>query len=386
MLLQTTAQTKIARLRKRVRIVQGGTSSSKTFSILPLLINYAITHPNSEISIVSESVPHLKRGVIRDFKKIMQWTGIWIDEKYNRSSMTYNFFNGSWIEFFSCDNPSKLRGSRRHVLFINECNNIPDGFEAYQQMAIRTSKFIYLDFNPTGEFWVNTELEGQRDTEKIILTYKDNEAAPEAAVQEILKAKRKAEAGNKFWLNWFRVYGLGLQGRLMGAVYENWETGAFQTIGKTVLGQDFGFSNDPSTLLKTNIDKKNKVIYVKECFYLTKLTATQLGDLNKKHAGNDLIVADSADPRLINSLKQYCNIVPAIKGQGSIMYGIAMIQDYQLIIDPASKNLINELQNYIWLEKKSQTPISKYDHLLDALRYSVSYQLENEHLGEYAIW
>ena len=172
----------------------------------------------------------------------------------------------------------------------------------------------------------------------------------------------------------------------MGAVYENWETGPFQTVGKTVLGQDFGFSNDPSTLLKTNIDKKNKVIYVKECFYLTKLTATQLGDLNKKHAENNLIVADSADPRLINSLKQYCNIVPAIKGQGSIMYGIAMIQDYQLIIDPESKNLINELQNYIWLEKKSQTPISKYDHLLDALRYAVSYQLENEHLGEYAIW
>lgn len=386
MLLQTTAQTKIARLRKRVRIVQGGTSSSKTFSILPLLINYAIITPNSEISIVSESVPHLKRGVIRDFKKIMQWTTIWKDEDYNRSSMTYNFSNGSWIEFFSADNPSKLRGSRRHVLFINECNNIPDGFEAYQQLAIRTSKFIYLDYNPTGEFWVNTELEGQSDTEKIILTYKDNEGAPDAAVQEILKAKRKAETGNKFWLNWFRVYGLGLQGRLLGAVYENWETGPFQTVGKTVLGQDFGFSNDPSTLLKTNIDKKNKVIYVKECFYLTKLTATQLGDLNKKHAGNDLIVADSADPRLINSLKQYCNIVPAIKGQGSIMYGIAMIQDYQLIIDPKSKNLINELQNYIWLEKKSQTPISKYDHLLDALRYAVSYQLENEHLGEYAIW
>jgi phage terminase large subunit len=316
----------------------------------------------------------------------MQWTTIWKEESYNRSSMTYNFSNGSWIEFFSADNPSKLRGSRRHVLFVNECNNIPDGFEAYQQLAIRTSKFIYLDYNPTGEFWVNTELEGQSDTEKIILTYKDNEGAPDAAVQEILKAKRKAEAGNKFWLNWFRVYGLGLQGRLMGAVYENWETGAFQTVGKTVLGQDFGFSNDPSTLLKTNIDKKNKVIYVKECFYLTKLTATQLGDLNKKHAGNDLIVADSADPRLINSLKQYCNIVPAIKGQGSIMYGIAMIQDYQLIIDPESKNLINELQNYIWLEKKSQTPISKYDHLLDALRYAVSYQLENEHLGEYAIW
>ena len=384
MLLQTTAQRKIARLRKRIRIVQGGTSSSKTFSILPLLINYATTHPNSEISIVSESVPHLKRGVIRDFKKIMEWSNNWFSENYNRQAMTYTFGNGSWIEFFSADNPSKLRGSRRQILFINECNNVD--FESYQQLAIRTSKFIYLDFNPTAEFWVNTELEGDPDAEKIILTWKDNEAAPKAAVDEILKAKRKAETGNKFWLNWFRVYGLGKIGRLSGAVYENWELGAFQNIGKTVLGQDFGFSNDPSTLLKTNIDKKNKIIYVQECFYLPKLTASQLGDLNQKHAGKDLIIADSADPRLIDSLKQYCNIVPAIKGQGSIVYGIAMIQDYKLVIDPDSKNLINELRNYIWLEKKSQTPISKFDHLLDALRYSVGYQLANPNSGEYHIW
>jgi phage terminase large subunit len=384
MLLSTTAQKKIAKLRRRIRIVQGGTSSSKTFSILPLLINYATTHPNSEISIVSESVPHLKRGVIRDFKKIMQWTGNWKEEQYNRSSMTYNFVNGSFIEYFSVDNPSKLRGARRHILFVNECNNVD--FESYQQLAIRTSKFIYLDFNPTGEFWVNTELENEQDTQKVILTYLDNEAAPKAAVDEILKAKAKAETGNKFWLNWYNVYGLGLQGKLSGAIYENWELGKFQTIGKTVLGQDFGFSNDPSTLLKTNIDKKNKIIYVEECFYLTKLTATQLGDLNAKHAGKDLIVADSADPRLIDSLKQYCNIVPAIKGQGSIVYGIAMIQDYKLVIDPESKNLINELRNYVWLEKKSQTPISKFDHLLDGLRYSVSYQLANPNSGEYHIW
>lgn len=384
MLLSTTAQKKIAKLRRRIRIVQGGTSSSKTFSILPLLINYATTHPNSEISVVSESVPHLKRGVIRDFKKIMQWTGNWKEEQYNRSSMTYNFINGSFIEYFSVDNPSKLRGARRHILFVNECNNVD--FESYQQLAIRTSKFIYLDFNPTGEFWVNTELENERDTQKVILTYLDNEAAPKAAVNEILKAKAKAETGNKYWKNWYNVYGLGLQGKLSGAIYENWELGKFQTIGKTVLGQDFGFSNDPSTLLKTNIDKKNKIIYVEECFYLTKLTATQLGDLNAKHAGKDLIVADSADPRLIDSLKQYCNIVPAIKGQGSIVYGIAMIQDYKLVIDPESKNLINELKNYVWLEKKSQTPISKFDHLLDALRYSVSYQLANPNSGEYHIW
>src|SRR5690606_3699063 len=174
MLKRTTAQTKIAKLRKRIRIVQGGTSSSKTFSIIPLLIQYAIQTPNSEISIVSESIPHLRRGAFRDFIKIMEWTGNIVYTSLNKTTLTYRFTNGSFIEFFSADQPDKLRGARRDVLFINECNNV--NFEAYQQLAIRTRKFIYLDYNPSLEFWVHTELLGQPDTDFVILTYKDNEA------------------------------------------------------------------------------------------------------------------------------------------------------------------------------------------------------------------
>src|SRR6056297_1395877 len=200
----TTAQRKISKLRKRIRIVQGGTSSSKTFSIIPMLVQYAIQRPQSEISIVSESIPHLKRGAIRDFKKIMIWTQNWIDQNFNRSTHTYNFTNGSFMEFFSADQSDKLRGARRDVLFINECNNID--FESYQQLAIRTKKFIYLDYNPTSKFWVHNEL--MDDADFVVLTYKDNEALEQSIVKEIEKARDKAKY-SEYWANWWKVYGLG---------------------------------------------------------------------------------------------------------------------------------------------------------------------------------
>jgi phage terminase large subunit len=148
MLQQTTAQIKIAKLRKRIRIVRGGTSSSKTFSIIPMLITYAVQNPKCEISVVSETIPHLRRGAIRDFLKIMDMVGMYDPLKWNKSSLTYTFSNDSYIEFFSADQPQKLRGARRDVLFVNECNNID--WESYYQMAIRTRKFIYLDYNPVG--------------------------------------------------------------------------------------------------------------------------------------------------------------------------------------------------------------------------------------------
>ncbi len=174
MFQKTTAQSKIAKLKKRVRVVRGGTSSSKTFSIIPLLIDYAIKTPKSEISIVAETIPQLRRGALRDFLKIMDLIGMYDDSRFNKSSLVYTFSNGSYIEFFSADMSAKLRGARRDVLFVNECNNVE--WEAYYQMAIRTRKFIYLDYNPVAEFWVDTELINDKDTDFVVLTYKDNEA------------------------------------------------------------------------------------------------------------------------------------------------------------------------------------------------------------------
>ena len=386
MFQKTTAIQKLQTLHKRVRVVQGGTSASKTFGILSILIDYSIKNPNTETSVVAESIPHLRRGAVRDFKKIMLLTKRWRAERFNRSLLTYTFGNGSTIEFFSADNEAKLRGARRDVLYINEANNIAGGFSSYLSLAVRTLKHVWIDFNPSAEFWANTELENDPEVDWLVLTYKDNEAAPQAAVDEILKAKQKADKGNLFWENWYRVYGLGLVGSLQGAIYTNWTTGEFKEITKAVYGQDFGFS-DPTTLVKTSIDHENKKIYIQECFYKKGLTPTQILTLNQKFAGNSLIVADSADPRLIDTLSsQGCNIVASIKGQGSVVYGIGLLQDYDLIIDPQSLELIKEIKNYIWLEKKSQTPDHKYSHLMDALRYAVAYQLANPHRGKYYVY
>ena len=168
-----------------------------------------------------------------------------------------------------------------------------------------------------------------------------------------------------------------------GVIFTNWKIGKFKQVGKNVFGQDYGFSNDPTTLVQTNIDKENKLIYVKLCVYQTKLTTSEIATLNSKFANRDLIVGDSAEPRLISELTRNNNIVAAIKGQGSITYGISLLQDYDLIIDEESTDLIKELNNYCWLEKKSQTPVDKFNHAIDALRYAVSYQLQNPNQGEY---
>ena len=171
-----------------------------------------------------------------------------------------------------------------------------------------------------------------------------------------------------------------------GVIFTDWSIGEFKQVGKVVFGQDYGFSNDPSTLVKTSIDKENKVIYIQLCFYQTKLTTSEILQLNKKFAADNLIVGDSAEPRLITELSRDCNVVPAIKGQGSITFGISLLQDYDLVITEDSTDLIKELNNYCWLEKKSQTPVDNFNHAIDALRYAVSYQLQNPNLGEYHIY
>ena len=382
MFQKTTAIQKIQKLKKRNRIIQGGTSASKTFGILAYLIDYLSKHDSLECSVVAQTYPHLKRGSLRDFKKIMEMTGRWFPTRFNKSNSTYQFLNRSTIEFFSADQESKLRGARRNILFLNEANTI--SYDAFLQLAVRTSDFIFLDFNPTHEFWANTELENDPDSDWIVLTYKDNQAAPQAAINEILKAKDKAEKGNEFWANWYDVYGLGKLGKLSGAIFQNWEIGEFQEVSKSIFGQDYGM-NDPTTLVQTSIDKDRKIIYAKECFYKQNLVTSEIARLNKQFAGDNLIIADSAEKRLITELSKTSNIKPSIKGQGSITFGISMMQDYLIVVDSESHNLIKELKNYVWLEKKSQTPCDNFNHLIDALRYSVSYQLANPYAGEYHI-
>ena len=216
------------------------------------------------------------------------------------------------------------------------------------------------------------------DTTYIHTTYLDNiDNLSKSYVEQIERMKERRPSRYKH-----TILGAWLD-KAEGVIFTNWKIGKFKQVGKNVFGQDYGFSNDPTTLVQTNIDKENKLIYVKLCVYQTKLTTSEIATLNSKFANRDLIVGDSAEPRLISELTRNNNIVAAIKGQGSITYGISLLQDYDLIIDEESTDLIKELNNYCWLEKKSQTPVDKFNHAIDALRYAVSYQLQNPNQGEY---
>ena len=373
MLQRTTAQAKISKLNKRVRVVRGGTSASKTFTIVPFLIDYAVKNPLAEISIVAETIPHLKRGALRDFLKIMDMIGMYEPENFNKSSLVYTFSNGAYIEFFSADAESKLRGARRDVLFVNECNNIT--WEAYYQLAIRTRRFIYLDYNPVSEFWVDTELINDSDTDFVVLTYKDNEALDLSIIKEIEKAKEKALTST-YWANWWNVYGLGNVGSLQGTVFENWQQcDEIPNDAEFIAyGMDFGFTNDPSTLIA--VYRFNGELYLNELIYQTKLTNSyliaRLKELNV--TSQQMIVADSAEPKSIEDLRRASfRIEGAKKGADSIRNSIDTLQAFKLNVTKSSINLIKELRNYKWVTdndgKHTSQPIDSYNHAIDAIRY-----------------
>ena len=387
MLIETTAQRKIAKLKKRVRIVSGGTSASKTFSIIPFLIDYAIKNTKAEISIVAETIPNLRRGALRDFLKIMDLVGMFQDSNYNKSSLTYTFDNGSFIEFFSADNPSKLRGARRDVLFVNECNNID--WESYYQLAIRTRRFIYLDYNPVAEFWVDTELVNDNDAQKIILTYKDNEALDQSIIKEIEKAQEKAKT-SKYWDNWWKVYGLGQIGSLQGVVIDNWrQVEGIPSDAKLVAySMDFGFTNDPTTLV--GIWKQDGKLWIDELLYQTNMTNNDIGNYLKSiNFGRQELICDSAEPKSIEELRrQGFNVHPAIKGADSIKIGIDILKRYELYVTKTSTNLIKELRAYQWETdsngKLTGKPIDYMNHCIDPMRYIALNKLNNRPSGKYS--
>lgn len=383
----TTAIKKMSRLKARKRVVQGGTSAGKTFGILPLLIDKAIKEPNLEISVVSESIPHLRRGALKDFLKIMIMLNRYRDNQFNKSTLKYTFGNGSYIEFFSVDQPDKLRGARRNILYVNEANNIP--FDAYNQLAIRTSGDIWIDYNPTNEFWAHKQVLTDEDAELEVLTYKDNEALPESIIKEIEKAKEKAKTST-YWENWWKVYGLGQVGSLEGVCITDWKEIQLPTEARLLCaGLDWGYSNDPSSLIL--LYKYNNAYVFDELFYQKGLLNSEISNLLNSHDIKTIIYADSAEPKSIAELQSYGHqILPVSKGRDSIVYGINLINQNEVYVTSRSKNLINELRNYIWLTDKEgnkmNKPIDAYNHAIDAMRYALTSQLEDPNKGEYHIW
>ena len=378
---RTTAVNKILSLKKRKKVIPGGTSAGKTIAILIILISIAAKYRNKEISVVSESIPHLRRGALKDFLSIMKNTGRYIDKNYNRTRLTYEFETGSYIEFFGADQEDKLRGARRHILYINEANNIT--FEAYNQLTIRTSEDIYIDFNPSNEFWAHTDVIGDNDVDTITLTYKDNEALPATIVQDIESKKEKAKTSN-YWDNWWKVYGLGQLGILDGVIFDNWSTiDKLPSESKLIgYGMDFGFTNDPTTLIACY--RLDKEIIWDELIYETGMKNKDITDRMKVLGvhSRDFIVADSAEPKSISEINSRgYKIAPAKKGRDSILFGISILQEYQMKVTSRSTNVINELRRYSYDKDKTgktlNRPIDQYNHAIDAMRYLAISKLSN---------
>lgn len=365
--VKTTATDKIFALRKRIRGVAGGTSASKTISILLWCIQYAQTHDNELISVVSESFPHLKRGCIRDFLSIMEGHGYFKESNWNKTDFVYVFETGSKIEFFSADQPGKVRGPRRDVLFINEANNIP--YETYTQLEIRTKKIVWLDWNPVQEFWWYLDVQGKDNVDFLILTYKDNEALDSSIVQAI-----ESRRDNK---NWWKVYGEGLLGESEGRIYKDWKLDIEEIPHEARLeriGIDFGYTNDPTAIV--SIYSYNGGYILDEIAFQKGLSNKQIADilLNQPQV---LCIADSAEPKSIDEIMSYGVIIqPSLKGQGSVLKGIQYVQNQRISVTKRSINVIKEYRNYLWQTDKDgrviNTPDVGFDHSLDAIRYAIN--------------
>ena len=387
MFTQTQAVKKLRNLDSRIKIVRGGSSAGKTIAILMILIDYAIKNNYREISIVAESVPHLRRGALKDFLNILKGTNRYDERKFNKTTLKYEFSTGSYIEFFSTDQPDRLRGARRTDLFINECNNVD--FESYQQLAVRTSNDIWLDYNPTNLFWVDKELIGQEDTDFITLTYLDNNSLPASIVKEIEKARIKAKTST-YWANWWKVYGLGEIGSLEGVCIPDWKSIDNIPDDARLLcaGLDFGYSVDPTALIY--LYKWNESYIFDEMLYRKGMLNRDISLFLRDNNITTHLCSDSAEPKSISEIRAYGHKIAGVtKGRDSVIYGINLINQNEIYVTSRSKNLIKELQGYVWAKDKEgnniQKPTGAHPDCIDAARYCLMMQLENPNRGKYTI-
>jgi phage terminase large subunit len=372
MFLRTTAINKILAMKARKKVIQGGTSAGKTYAIIPILIDKALREPRLKITVVAETIPAVKDGAVDIFKQVMFDTGRWIDSNWISNPMQYKFGNGSRIQFKAFDTEGKAKASgKREILFINEANHVP--FIIADALMIR-SKETYIDFNPNNEFWAHTEVLKDPNSEFLLLTYEDNEGLPAETLEDLLIKKEKAKT-SPYWENWWKVYGMGLIGNLLGAIFNNWET--IDELPKDArllgYGMDFGFSNDPTAICA--VYAFNDCFILDEVLYKTGLTNSDINrEAKDKIQRGVRIYADSADPKSIEELRRLgWSIEGATKGNDSIMFGIQKMQSEKFLVTRNSINLIKELRSYVWaIDREGNStnkPIDSYNHIIDAVRY-----------------
>ena len=363
--------------KNRVTLLQGGTRSGKTYSVAYYILWLCKEYENAgmEIDMCRDTYTALKSTAWKDFKDILIKHDLYRAENHNKTDHIYTLFGNS-ISYYGADNPDKIHGRSRDILWINEGNQFPE--ETINQLFPRTRYRIIADYNPAlpQEHWLDPYIE---KFPPLITTYKDNPHLSRAQVEDI-----ESKISNPYW---WKVYGVGERAQPTGAIFSNWKIGEFEDGDVVGFGQDYGFSNDPSTLIKVSIKRKQKIIYLQECFYEKGLNTGQLYQYTKQYAERMLIIGDSAEPRLISELRQRgLNIVEAEKGPGSITAGISLMSEYSIIIDKGSTNMIREFNNYSWVEKTNKSiPKDEWNHCIDAARYFIFMAVSNPNRGKYHV-
>lgn len=350
---------------------QGSSRSAKTYNTVIWIVCQCLAVPKTTVSICRATLPSLKGSVLRDFIEVLQRIGEYNDKCYNKSDLIYTFPNGSWVEFFSCDNETKLRGRKRKILFVNEANELK--YLEWQQLQLRTTQFSIIDYNPSfsDEHWI-CEVNKDPRTYHFISTYKDNPFLEQKVIDEIESLKRK---NFSLW----QIYGLGLQAQVEGLVFRNVDV--VERIPETgyrrrrFLGVDFGYTNDPTAIVDVVIEEETKTLYIDElCYRTSMLTSDIVAEL--KPQGAVKIISESADPRLVQEIyRAGINIHPVVKYQGSVEAGLTKMQEYKIVITKHSTNVIKEFRNYTYSQDKEgkwlNTPIDVWNHAIDAIRYVV---------------
>lgn len=367
MIQLTTATKKLLGLKQRIKCVCGGTSASKTFSIEMILIDKAQSNKNLKIEIVSESFPHLEGGAIADFKKIMIERNYWDDTRWNGTKHFYTFETGSVMQFTSVDNIGKAHGPRRDILFINEGQYLE--WEIVLQLIQRTSDDIWIDWNPTTEFWYYTEISGKMEHDFITLTYLDNEGIPQS-VKKFIESRKDNRS-------WWKVYGMGELGEVEGKIYKDWKI--IEEIPHEARlwrrGMDFGYSVDPTVI--EAIYEYNGGFIIDEELYQKGLSNKGIADFLLSQKDQCLVIADSAEPKSIDEIASYgVNIMGAQKGPGSVQQGIQFVQGQKISVTARSLKTILAYRNYLWDMDKNgknlQIPndsIHEWSNPMDAIRY-----------------